>query len=85
MAFPAGGQANPSYYPEGTIRLREGTDALRFVRERKAFTDGDYQRVKNQQKFLTGIATQVLDSSDTDQPLENIRYGQRIYALPDRR
>src|SRR5699024_225650 len=34
MAFSAG-QVNPSYYPEGTIRL-EGTDALRFVRERKA-------------------------------------------------
>ncbi|MGO1941448.1 MAG: LCP family protein [Yaniella sp.] len=66
MAFSAG-QANPSYYPEGTIRL-EGTDALRFVRERKAFTDGDYQRVKNQQKFLTGIATQVLDSSTLTNP-----------------
>ena len=66
MAFSAG-QANPSYYPEGTIRL-EGTDALRFVRERKAFTDGDYQRVKNQQKFLTGIASQVLDSSTLTNP-----------------
>ena len=66
VAFSAG-QANPSYYPEGTIRL-EGTDALRFVRERKAFTDGDYQRVKNQQKFLTGIATQVLDSSTLTNP-----------------
>lgn len=66
MAFSAG-QANPSYYPEGTIRL-EGTDALRFVRERKAFADGDYQRVKNQQKFLTGIATQVLDSSTLTNP-----------------
>src|SRR5699024_8838562 len=51
-AFSAG-QAIPSYFPEGTIRL-EGTDALRFVRERKAFDDGDYQRVANQQKFLTG-------------------------------
>ena len=66
MAFSAG-QANPSYYPQGTIRL-EGTDALRFVRERKAFTDGDYQRVKNQQKFLTGIASQVLDSSTLTNP-----------------
>lgn len=66
MAFSAG-QANPSYYPEGTIRL-EGTDALRFVRERKAFTGGDYQRVKNQQKFLTGIASQVLNSSTLTNP-----------------
>lgn len=66
MAFSAG-QVNPSYYPEGTIRL-EGTDALRFVRERKAFTDGDYQRVKNQQKFLTGIASGVLDSATLTDP-----------------
>lgn len=66
MAFSAG-QVNPSYYPEGKIRL-EGTDALRFVRERKAFIDGDYQRVKNQQKFLTGIASSVLDSSTLTNP-----------------
>lgn len=66
MAFSAG-QANPSYFPEGEIRL-EGTDALRFVRERKAFTDGDYQRVENQQKFLTGMASQVLDSSTLTNP-----------------
>jgi len=66
MAFSSG-QVNPSYYPEGTIRL-EGTDALRFVRERKAFTDGDYQRVKNQQKFLTGIASGVLDSATLTDP-----------------
>ncbi|HEY4556673.1 MAG TPA: LCP family protein [Enteractinococcus sp.] len=66
MAFSSG-QVNPSYYPEGTIRI-EGTDALRFVRERKAFTDGDYQRVKNQQKFLTGIASSVLNSSTLTDP-----------------
>ncbi|GAA2044931.1 hypothetical protein GCM10009720_27320 [Yaniella flava] len=66
MAFSAG-QVHPSYYPEGNIRL-EGTDALRFVRERKAFTDGDYQRVKNQQKFLTGLASQVLGSETLTDP-----------------
>src|SRR5699024_3605715 len=65
-AFSAG-QSNPSYFPEGTIRL-EGTDALRFVRERKAFNDGDFQRVANQQKFLTGLVTQVLDSSTMTDP-----------------
>lgn len=66
MAFSAG-QVNPSYFPEGNIRL-EGTDALRFVRERKAFTDGDYQRVKNQQTFLTGLASQVLGSETLTDP-----------------
>lgn len=38
------------------------------MRERKAFTDGDYQRVKNQQKFLTGIASGVLDSATLTDP-----------------
>ncbi|GAA4119637.1 LCP family protein [Enteractinococcus coprophilus] len=66
MAFSSG-QVNPSFYPEGTLRL-EGTDALRFVRERKAFIDGDYQRVKNQQKFLTAIAAGVLDSATLTNP-----------------
>lgn len=65
-AFSAG-QVNPSYFPQGTIRL-EGTDALRFVRERKAFADGDYQRVANQQTFLTSVVEQILDSSTLTNP-----------------
>src|SRR5699024_9390725 len=66
VAFSAG-QVNPSYYPEGNIRL-EGTAALRFVRERKAFIDGYYQRVNNHQKFLTGIAAGILDSNRLTNP-----------------
>ncbi|WBL18569.1 LCP family glycopolymer transferase [Citricoccus sp. NR2] len=61
------GQSNPAFYPEGTIRL-EGTDALRFVRERKAFLDGDYQRVKNQQLFLTAIIRQLLNADTLTDP-----------------
>lgn len=33
--------------------------ALAFVRERKAFADGDYQRVRNQQAFMKGVFAQV--------------------------
>lgn len=61
-AFSAG-QRNPAFYPEGDIRL-EGSDALRFVRERKAFATGDYVRVENQQLMLRGIVERFL-SSDT--------------------
>ncbi|MGO1182504.1 MAG: LCP family protein [Micrococcaceae bacterium] len=61
------GQVNPAFYPEGTIRL-QGTDALRFVRERKAFLDGDYQRVKNQQLFLTAIMRQLLNADTLTDP-----------------
>ncbi|PRZ13435.1 LCP family protein [Nesterenkonia sandarakina] len=57
------GQHNPAFYPEGTIRLG-GADALRFVRERKAFPDGDFSRVQNQQLVINGIVDQLL-SADT--------------------
>lgn len=61
-AFSAG-QHNPSFYPEGTIRL-EGANALRFVRERKAFPTGDYVRVENQQLVVQAIVDRFL-STDT--------------------
>ncbi|MFC0582681.1 LCP family protein [Micrococcoides hystricis] len=67
------GQRNPSYFPKGEIRL-EGTDALRFVRERKAFVDGDYQRVKNQQAFLIGTMSQFLNRETLTNP-------NRIYKV----
>lgn len=53
------GQINPSYFAPGEILLR-GPDALRFVRERKAFLGGDFQRVANQQRFLSSMADQIL-------------------------
>ncbi len=38
-------------FEAGNIHLN-GEEALAFVRERKAFAEGDYRRVKNQQAFL---------------------------------
>lgn len=61
-AFMAG-RHNPAFYPEGNIRL-EGSNALRFVRERKSFLEGDYIRVENQQLVLRGIVERFL-SGDT--------------------
>lgn len=40
-----------------------GKKALRFARERKSFSDGDVQRVKNQQKVLTAIIKKVTSST----------------------
>lgn len=57
------GTRNPDFYPEGTIRL-EGSEALRFVRERKAFDTGDFVRVENQQMVVRAIIDRFL-SSDT--------------------
>jgi len=47
----------------GTNHL-EGEDALNFVRERYSFTDGDYTRVENQQRFLQAVADKLI-SRDT--------------------
>ncbi|MEO9246542.1 LCP family protein [Citricoccus nitrophenolicus] len=53
------GQVNPSYYPQGEILL-QGSDALRYVRERKAFLGGDFERVANQQRFVSAMVDQIL-------------------------
>lgn len=50
-------------FEEGTITL-SGDEALGFVRERYAFSDGDYQRARNQQAYLKGL-TKALLSRDT--------------------
>lgn len=38
----------------------DGETALAFVRERYAFADGDYQRVRNQQAFLKGVFAKIV-------------------------
>lgn len=50
-------------YAKGPTLLN-GMGALDFVRERYAYADGDYQRVRNQQAFLRALLTKNL-SRDT--------------------
>ena len=50
-------------FKEGEITL-DGDQALSYVRERYAFSDGDYQRVRNQQVYMKALVSQLL-SSDT--------------------
>jgi LCP family protein required for cell wall assembly len=50
-------------FEEGALTL-SGSDALAFVRERKAFATGDYRRAANQQRFLKGMLSGIL-SPDT--------------------
>lgn len=45
-------------------QLLGGEEALAFVRERKSFSDGDYQRARNQQAYMKGVVDRVL-SRDT--------------------
>lgn len=58
VAFSVAGQD----YPRGTVHL-DGTNALNFVRERYPFPDADYQRVRNQQAFMSAVAGRILTAS----------------------
>jgi LCP family protein required for cell wall assembly len=46
----------------------DGQAALEFVRERKAFPDGDYQRVRNQQTYVRSIMAQLLHAGKVSDP-----------------
>jgi len=56
------------YFAQGTVKLT-GTEALAFVRERYAFADGDFQRVRNQQAFLKAMLGTALSASTLSNPL----------------
>ncbi|MFB9165047.1 LCP family protein [Arthrobacter psychrochitiniphilus] len=45
-----------------------GDQALAFVRERYAFTDGDYQRVRSQQLFLKSVVSTALTPATLTNP-----------------
>lgn len=55
-------------FERGRITL-DGHDALEFVRERYAFADGDFQRVRNQQALLAGIGDRLLSTATLTDPL----------------
>ncbi|MGJ9402579.1 LCP family protein [Arthrobacter sp. KK5.5] len=54
-------------FAAGKITL-EGESALKFVRERKRFSDGDYTRVANQQLFLKGVMSRFLTAETLTDP-----------------
>lgn len=54
-------------FEQGPITLT-GDDALPYVRERYAFVDGDYQRVRNQQAYLRGLLAAMLEPGTLADP-----------------
>lgn len=46
-----------------------GAQALAFVRERYAFADGDYQRVRNQQTFLRAVIAKTFNGGTLGNPV----------------
>ena len=56
-------------FPSGRITL-DGGSALNYVRERKAFPEGDYQRVLNQQTYVNGLVSSVLSAETLLNPFK---------------
>ncbi len=62
VAFTTHGRQNTGYsFVEGKNHL-DGKAALAFARERYSFTDGDFQRTRNQQKVLKAMLKKCLSS-----------------------
>ena len=45
-----------------------GDQALTFVRERKQFQDGDFQRARNQQAFIRGLTNEMISADTLSNP-----------------
>lgn len=56
------------HFPAGMVSL-DGDSALNYVRERKAFAEGDYQRVRNQQTFVRGLISSALSKETLLNPV----------------
>ncbi len=73
-AFQSSG-VDGEYFAAGPTTL-QGDSALKFVRERYAFSDGDYQRVRNQQLFVKSIISEVLNADTLTDP-------RKVYRVVD--
>lgn len=58
---------NGIVFPEGAQTL-DGEEALAFVRERYAFKDGDYQRVRNQQLYVKAVMSTLMSKETLTDP-----------------
>ena len=63
VQVPMDFEADGMQFTAGTQSM-DGQEALVFVRQRKQFADGDFQRNRNQQAVLAGIADKLI-SADT--------------------
>ncbi|WP_424464623.1 LCP family protein [Pseudoclavibacter helvolus] len=66
VAFTSSHKAGHQF-AAGPITLN-GEEALAFVRERYAFTDGDYQRVRNQQAWVKAVLDKMLSTETLTDP-----------------
>lgn len=64
---PSSGPKAGQVYQAGKQTL-DGEQALAFVRERYAFSDGDYQRVRNQQAYLMSVVGKIIARETLSNP-----------------
>ena len=70
-------RAGRHVFPVGPQRL-DGSAALAFVRERLAFADGDFQRVRNQQAFMKAVIGTALG---TETMLDPGKFGALVASI----
>lgn len=58
---------NGIQFPQG-VQTLNGEEALAFVRERYAFKDGDYQRVRNQQLYVKAVLGTLMSKETLTDP-----------------
>ncbi len=63
FTFVTHGRQNEGYYFTAGENHLNGASALAFARERKSFSDGDRQRIKNQQIVLEAVLDKVTSST----------------------
>src|SRR5699024_16760 len=67
VKIPESFEAQGHQFTEG-VQTLNGEEALAFVRERKQFADGDFQRNRNQQAVLKGIADELISADTLSDP-----------------
>lgn len=71
-------KANPEVcFEKGRINVK-GNRALRWVRERHAFPDSDYQRVRNQQQFLKAVFKKTLSPKVLSSPNKILSLTEKV-------
>lgn len=67
VEVPTSFEAQGHEFTEG-VQTLDGAEALTFVRARKPFADGDFQRNRNQQAVLKGIADKLISTETLRDP-----------------
>ena len=67
VKIPESFEAQGHQFTEG-VQTLNGEEALAFVRQRKQFADGDFQRNRNQQAVLKGIADKLISADTLSDP-----------------